>query len=287
MADRALPRGRHDALELDARPTGAPRVVVLPTLEEVARAAAGRIAAAIAGAVAARGVAHVALTGGSSATSVHRALVEHALAHPLPWTDVHLWLGDDRLVPLADPDSNGGAAAGVLLDGRLPIPPGRLHPIPADATLRAGDDERACARAYAAELAGLVPPGPDGWPVLDLVILGVGSDGHCLSVFPGSEALGSLDWVLGIPAPSHIGPHLPRVTMNPAVVPAAREILAVAAGDGKATILGEILRGPRDPRRLPAQLALRGSATWLIDAAAARELPAGVAARRDGTEERR
>ena len=287
MADRGLPRGHRDALALDRRAPGTPRVVVLPTLDDVARAAAERIAAAIEVAVGGRGVAHVALTGGSSAASVHRALVARALERPLPWRDVHLWLGDDRLVPLADPESNGGSAAAILLDGRLPIPDGHLHAIPSDATLRAGGDEDACARAYAAELAALVPPGPDGWPVLDLVILGVGSDGHCLSVFPESAALGSLDWLLGIPAPRHIGPHLPRVTMNPAVVPVAREILAVAAGEGKAAILGAIFREPRDPRRLPAQLALRGSATWLIDAGAARDLPAGVADRQDGTEGRR
>ena len=109
--------------------------------------------------------------------------------------------------------------------------------------------------------------------MFDLVILGVGPDGHILSVFPGSPAIGSADLALGIPAPTHVEPHVPRVTFNPRILDTAREVLVITAGGAKAELLAEALGGERDPDRLPVQLARRAGATWLLDAAAASRLP--------------
>ena len=112
-----------------------------------------------------------------------------------------------------------------------------------------------------------------GLAVFDLLLIGVGPDGHVLSVFPGSAALGSSDLALAIPAPTHIEPHVERVTLNPAILGAAGDLLAVVPGSAKAGALGEIF-GPRArPFRWPAQLARRAGATWFLDEAAAARLP--------------
>jgi 6-phosphogluconolactonase len=119
--------------------------------------------------------------------------------------------------------------------------------------------------------AGL--PEIDGWPAFDLILLGLGNDGHILSVFPESPAVDSARWALAIPAPTHIEPHVERVTLNPAVVTVAGRVLVGAYGAAKADIVGRLFAPDRDPRVLPAQLALRDGATWILDEAAAARLP--------------
>jgi 6-phosphogluconolactonase len=136
-------------------------------------------------------------------------------------------------------------------------------------TLATGEDEAWCAAEYAAELHASGIGVDDGWPVFDLIILGAGPDGHILSVFPGSLALGSRSWAVAIPAPKHIEPHVPRMTLNPAVVGVARDVLVVAMGENKAAVLRDVLQGDRDEARLPAQLARHERATWILDEAAA------------------
>jgi 6-phosphogluconolactonase len=111
-------------------------------------------------------------------------------------------------------------------------------------------------------------------PVFDVVLLGMGSDAHILSVFPGSAALlPHAPWALGIPAPTHIAPHLPRVTLGPAVLPAARHILVLVPGAAKAPTVAAVFGDERDPMRWPAQLAVRDTATWLLDAGSGAGLP--------------
>ena len=109
----------------------------------------------------------------------------------------------------------------------------------------------------------------DGWPAFDLLLVGIGGDGHLLSVFPGSPALTSDRVGLAIPAPTHIEPHVERVTLNPAILGVAGQLLALAVGQGKAEVVARILEGPRDPAALPGVLARRSTATWLLDVAAA------------------
>jgi 6-phosphogluconolactonase len=153
------------------------------------------------------------------------------------------------------------------------IPLENLHPFRTGESIGAGWDAAWTANALANELSAADLPSSDGLPILDLVVVGIGGDGHLLSVFPGSEAFDSTALALAIPAPTHIEPHVERVTLNPALLGVAREVLAVAAGSGKAAILGEIFGSAMDPRRLPAQLARRAGATWIVDAAAAAQLP--------------
>jgi 6-phosphogluconolactonase len=128
-------------------------------------------------------------------------------------------------------------------------------------------------------LRGHGPRASDGWPVSDLILVGIGADGHLLSVFPGSAAFDSGELALAIPAPTHIAPHVERVTLNPAVLAVARTVLVVAQGSAKAPVIGDIFASERDPRRLPGQLARRENAVWLLDGEAAAALDARVTPR--------
>jgi 6-phosphogluconolactonase len=254
---------------------GEPEVVVLADPEALADSAAERVVAALAEAVARRGRADIALTGGSMPAFLYGRLVAPPLRDRVPWEQVHLWWGDDRYVPRDDPLSNVFVADEILLDplgGGVPIATAHVHPWPVGRALALGGDPEAaqgwCARAYAGDARAALTAGPDGWPTFDLVLLGIGGDGHLLSVFPDSPAIGSRELALPIPAPTHIEPHVPRVTFNPAILGAAGRILALVSGAAKADVVARILDGPRDPMALPGVLARRATATWLLDAAA-------------------
>ena len=203
----------------------------------------------------------------------------------IPWAAVHTWWGDDRFVPADHPLSNARPFEDIMLEaaawevvhsddrrGGVRIPAENVHPFRTGVFLGNGRGAAACALALAEELTAAGLPGTDGWPVFDLILLGLGGDGHILSVFPGSAAFDSRDWALAIPAPTHIEPHVERVTLNPAVVTVARRVLVVATGAGKATVVAHILDGDRDPAALPGQLAVRDGATWILDEPAAADL---------------
>ncbi len=254
-----------------------PELVVLDTPRAATMFAAERVATILAEAVRARGRADWATTGGSVVPGLYRALAAPGLGDAVPWSAVHVWWGDDRCVPRDDPLCNVRPLEDVLLrSGAIPLPAANIHPFPVDAAIAAGMSAAWAAAQVAAELRGAKLVTVDGWPVLDLVLLGVGADGHVLSVFPGSTAFDSTDWALPIPAPTHIAPHVERMTLNPAILGVARSLLVVATGASKATILGEVLGSARDPRRWPAQLARRPTATWILDEAAAANLPLPV-----------
>lgn len=260
-----------------AAPTAGAEVVVVPTARDVAVRSAEVIVAAIGAAVRERGVAHLALTGGSTSAGVFRVLASRPVRSRVDWSRVHLWWGDDRFVPRNDPLCNVWIADMTLFnpgDGApgIPIPTEQVHPFPTSRAIEEGRDAEWCARAYADELRASLPVA-DGWPAFDIVLVGIGPDGHLLSVFPGSAAFDSDAWALPIPAPTHVEPRVPRVTLNPAVVSAAREVLAMVQGAAKAEILALIFAGQDGPRALPARLALRPGATWVVDRAAAARLP--------------
>lgn len=249
---------------------GEPGLQVLADPAAVADEAARRIAAALATAVEARGVAHWVTTGGSAPPGIYRVLIGLGLRDTVPWARVHLWWGDDRFVRRTDPLSNVRPVDELLLAaGGVPIPTGSIHPIPADEALGRGSDNAWAAERYAQTVADLAPRGRDGWPGFDVALIGVGPDGHLLSVFPGSTAWDSPAVALPIPAPTHVEPHVERVTLNPAFLDGVGELLVVITGETKAPVVAEILGPIRDERRWPAQRARRAGATWLLDAAAA------------------
>jgi 6-phosphogluconolactonase len=269
------------------RPRRLPVVRVLPTADAVAEAAAGEIVSALAGAIAERGVAHWSTTGGSAAPGVYRHLRVPPLRDLVDWSRVHVWWGDDRFVPADDPlsnvlpleelllaaDGDGDVDGGAADRGGVRIPLEHLHPVPVGAALAAGEAPADAAAAYE---TSLLLEGPsrneDGTPVFDVLVLGVGPDGHVLSVFPGSAAWDEAALVVAVPAPAYVEPHVERVTMHPDVVAAARSVLVVSTGPSKAAVLGRAWRGD-DVRELPVRLTMATNATWFLDEAAAADLP--------------
>ena len=230
------------------------------------------VAATLVAAVADRGRADWCVTGGSTAAGIYRALADEPLRSEVGWGSVHAWWSDDRYVPRDHPLSNVKPFDDILL-GRVAIPVDQLHPFRTTEAIGRASGAAWCAATLADELRAAALPAMDGWPSFDLLMLGVGVDGHILSVFPGSPALGAVALAMAIPAPTYIEPHVERVTLNPAVVGSARRVLVLAAGKGKARVIGEIFGPTRDPARWPAQLARRDGATWILDEAAAAHMP--------------
>jgi 6-phosphogluconolactonase len=269
-----------------------PTVVTLADPEACSLAAAERIVEILDVAIDDRGEAHWATTGGSTPGAIYRHLALGPLRAEIDWRKVQLWWTDERFVPVDHPQSNAKIAFDLLLDteafsgesgtgesgadviaGRapgVPIRRDRVHPFPVGAAIGEGRDPDWAAARYVEELRADGPDESDeGVPAFDLMLLGMGPDGHLLSVFPNSPAFDTDAWAVGIPAPTHVEPHLPRVTLNPRLVTAAREVIMVTHGPAKAQILRDVLQGPPDPRRLPSQLARRPGATWIIDRAVA------------------
>ena len=271
--------------------TSLPDVRIQADAEQVADAAAEEIARALSAAVEARGRADWVTTGGSAAAPIYRRLAARPLRDAVDWSKVHVWWGDDRFVPYDHPLSNVLPFEQILLastnDEGAPTDAAATGPgvrIPAEnihriATTKAIAEARGAAWAaheYAEELAAAGPETrtADGTPVMDLLVVGVGPDGHILSVFPGSAVWDAAELAAAVPAPTHIEPHVERVTMHPALADAAREVLVVCAGAPKAGAFGRAWVDG-DPRDLPARVTRRGGAVWVIDAAAAADLPMG------------
>lgn len=254
----------------------APTVRILSDAQGVAEAAADRVIDAAITAVAARGVFHLCTTGGSTPAALYRALREPSRAARMPWAATKIWFGDDRFVPRADPLSNVFPLDAQLLnadtDGTAsPLSPNAVHPWPTTAA-----DAQDAVGAYLAELhAAGVPHTPSGFPIFDLVLIGIGGDGHCLSVFPGSPlALAGAPVAAGVPAPTHIEPHVPRLSFSVGVLASARAVIALAPGAGKADALARIFNNSTAVADAPARAALLPTATWLLDTASAATLPA-------------
>jgi 6-phosphogluconolactonase len=275
--------------------TGEPEIVVLPDADRVAEVAAERIAAAISQAAGRTGRVNFATTGGSGPVGIYTRLAAGALRESVPWQSVQVWWGDDRFVPRDHPLSNvhpfdsvllntasltgesgeGGAGVDVGrgVENGVYVPADHIHPFPCGDAIAHARGVDWCAASYAAELAAAPIRRSDSWPAFDLVLLGVGPDGHVLSVFPNSPALDSDQLALGIPAPTHVEPHVPRVTLNPRVLDVADRVIVVVTGAPKSDILRQIFGATRDERALPAQRARRSGVTWILDTAAAAELP--------------
>jgi 6-phosphogluconolactonase len=268
-------------------------LVVLPDEPAVAHEAATRVVEALALAIRERGEAHLALTGGSSAVGLYRELRDRRWRQIVDWRRVHLWWGDERLVPIDHPESNIGLAYNILLEypaltgesgsggegvdvaaGDLPALPfvaDHVHAYEVDEVVGEVETGARAAQHYAAQLERYLPAVGD-LPGFDVILLGVGADGHILSIFPGAGAVQSGDLVVTVPAPDHIDPHLDRVSLHPRLLGAAGLVLVLVSGAAKADVMADVLGPLRDTARWPAQLALLPQTTWLLDQAAAAKL---------------
>lgn len=238
---------------------------IFPDTEQLATAAAARWIALSHAACAARGAFHVALSGGSTPRRLYQllALPEHQTA--IDWARVHLYFGDERAVPPEHADSNYRMVREALLDHCV-IPPQNVHRMHAEP---AQIEQNAV--GYAATLHRQLPQDAQGVPVFDLILLGMGADGHTCSLFPDTPIL--QDRARSV-APVYVERlHSWRLSLTYPVLDAARQLLFLVAGPDKATQMRRICRGETPP--VPVQgIHPRGTVEWFLDAAAAAELNA-------------
>jgi 6-phosphogluconolactonase len=232
-------------------------VITVSDAAALAKACAERIIARI---VDNSGRVAICLTGGSSPKQTYQLLATDAYRSRIPWDRVHWFIGDERFVSESDPLNNMTMARQAFLDRCAPA--ANVHAIPTDT---ASPDE--AARRYEAELksfygAEVLDPAR---PLFDVVLLGVGPDGHVASLFPDYPAVEETNhWVVGVPK-AHVDPFVPRVSLSLPALGACREMLFVAGGSGKRAILTRVFDG----ENLPANRARStGDTVWLLDTAA-------------------
>jgi len=248
---------------------------VLPSASLVAEAAARRFVAIANDAIRARGEFVVALSGGSTPRSMYARLAAEPAASNVNWSRLQVLWGDERCVPPDHAASNYRMAREALLD-HVPIPAANVHRI------RGEDDPGAAATAYEQVIRGVLrtPTGPPRGPSaarIDLVLLGLGVDGHTASLFPGAVAVhDSPSWVRAEYARKQCRRGGSR---SPLIINAAAVVAFVVTGGAKAAIVRKVLEGPHRPHELPAQLIApaAGHVLWFVDAPAAAALRGSTA----------
>lgn len=227
-----------------------PESLVIEQRQALAAAAAEWVAAEIRTAVKERGRCAIALSGGTTPRAVYAELARRP--DDAPWSHVDVFFGDERCVPPDDPASNFRMADASLLQ-HVPIPRERIHRM---------EGERPDPEGAASDYERSLPER------LDILLLGVGPDGHTASLFPGAPALDERTRrVLAVESPV---PPVHRLTITPPVIAAARRTAVLVTGAEKAPVVARVLEGRFDPHALPAQLAL--GAAWFVDRDAAAQL---------------
>lgn len=205
----------------------------------------------------------ICLTGGSSPKQLYQLLATEPYRSRIPWDRVHWFIGDERFVPVGDPLHNMTMARTAFLDACAPA--SNVHPIPT-ATADPADPDRGAA-LYEAGLKAFY--GADtldpARPLFDLVLMGVGPDGHTASLFPGYPAVEETTrWVIGVPR-ANVEPFVPRVSLTLPALASCREMLFEVAGSGKRAILTRVLAGENLPAGRAGSI---GETVWLVDRAA-------------------
>jgi 6-phosphogluconolactonase len=240
---------------------GVKGVEILQDPLDLARRVAQQFVGSATEAFAARNRFHVALAGGSTPTLAYQILATPEFAKRINWELVHFWWGDERCVPPDDPQSNYRMAKEALLD-RVPIVREQVHRI------RGEDPPVDAASSYESTLHQNFELN-DG---LDLILLGMGEDGHTASLFPGQVAVGEkVRWVMA-ESIATVGSW--RVTLTPAFITRSREVTFIVSGSGKANRFNQVLHERSDGERSPAGAIARGAkrVRWLVDREAASEL---------------
>ena len=241
----------------------------LTTPQDLFRAAAEEVIRVATEAVGQRGRFTIALSGGSTPRNLYTLIAANASAS-LPWGQVFFFWGDERHVPLDDPDSNYRMAREALLS-KIPIPPANVFPVPAE-----NPDAAAAAEAYEQTVKKFFALREGELPHFDLILLGMGPDGHTASLFPETAALQEksrlvvANWVDKLKAS--------RITFTLPVLNAARCVAFLVSGIDKATVLHEVLEGNAPPEKYPSKLVQpsNGKLIWFVDRAAASQLTASA-----------
>lgn len=253
-------------------PDTAPDLRIYANGDELSQAAAELFVQRAQAAVARQGRFTVALSGGSTPRPTYERLASPAVRDAVPWQDTHVFWGDERFVPPDHPDSNYRMALEALLS-KVPVPDENVHRM-------AGElPPKTAAQVYAEVLRDVFGLSAGELPRFDLILLGLGGDGHTASLFPGTDVLHEDTKLV---AAHYVEKHAAyRLTLTPPVINNAAHVVFVVAGERKADTLQRVLEGPHQPETLPAQLArpTDGRLTWLVDEAAAGALE------RKGTEE--
>ncbi len=251
---------------------GATRILIADDRGELAASAAEQVARAAARAVAARGRFTVALAGGSTPRDLYYRLAVEPFVSTIPWNHVHLFWGDERNVPPDDADSNFRMVREALLDApsRPPIPADNIHRIAAELP-----DAATAAARYEADLRAFFAVAAPAVPRFDLVLLGLGTDGHTASLFPGTGAVSVADRLCFALWVERLSTH--RITLSLPVFLAARSVAFLVAGADKAekvqAVLGEDAPTlPADELPAAAVRPTNGELTWWLDREAARLL---------------
>lgn len=234
-------------------------ILICRDLQELSLQAAERFLLLARRAVEVQGRFAVALAGGSTPATLYAVLASEPFASEIPWARIHVFWGDERFVPPQHKDSNYRMAWEALLS-RVQLPEQNVHRVPVDS----GPPHRV-ARLYEGKIGQYFRLRRGELPKFDLVLLGLGRDGHTASLFPGRKALGETRALVAAPYVPSLRTY--RITLTLEVINSAANVVFLVSGKEKAQILFDVLQGGYQPDRLPAQQVrpLEGSLLWLAD----------------------
>ena len=241
------------------------QVIVKRSVKEVTRTVSELFNGVVGEAVGQRGVCNLALAGGTTPHALYQHLAGVATSDEVPWRDVEIFFGDERDVPQDHVESNYRMVQRTLLDN-VPVPPSRVHPMRGDA-----EDLDEAAAEYEQTIRQVIPAGKDGIPRFDLILLGMGGDGHTVSLFPYTDALSEKQKLVTVCFVPVLGRR--RMTFTFPLINAAENVILMVTGDDKAEAAAAVFSDdPQAARRLPAaNIAPHdGSFIVVLDAAAAR-----------------
>jgi len=224
-------------------------------------------------AVAERGKFTIALSGGSTPKKLYEMLASPQYQPKYPWAKTDFFWGDERYVSSSDPASNYHMTQQAMIS-KVNVLGSHVHRVLTE------KDAQEAARLYEQEIRKVVPAGPDGLPQFDLVLLGLGTNGHMASLFPYQPALREKTKLVIAEEIEEV--KMTRLTFSAPLINAARQIVFLSLGEDKAAVVRDVIAGVFDPERLPAQLVRpsHGKLTWILDPGSAEKLPATVATER-------